>query len=119
MQSAPSEPVTIERQPGSRDGVQILKITGPLTIRNFFDFQEVSRRDTTPILIVDLGDVPFMDSAALGCLLGLHVSRERNHRKYAVVRVPERLQTLFSVCGVKEVLTTFATVEAAEAALAP
>ena len=109
--------VSIESLPGSREGVRVLKITGPLTTRNFFEFQEAARGDTSPLLIIDLDDVPFMDSAALGCLLGVHVSRERSHRKYAIVHAAPMLLTMFEVTGVKDVLVSFPTVEAAEAAL--
>ena len=96
----------------------VLKVIGPLTIYNFFDFQDFTRKDKSPILIIDLGEVPYMDSAALGCLLGVHVSCEKNQRKYAVVNLPERLQTMFSMAGVSEYLTTYPSVADAESALA-
>jgi anti-anti-sigma factor len=116
MPTESTDQVTIEIVNGSREGVRIIKIAGPLTIRNFFEFQEASREDRSSLLIVDLEKVPYMDSAALGSLLGLHVSCERHGRKYALVHVPERLQTMFAVCGVNEVLVTFPSIEAAEAA---
>jgi len=117
MPTQPNDPVTITTFPGSKEGVHILKVNGPLTIYNFFAFQDFTRKDTSPVLIIDLGEVPYMDSAALGCLLGVHVSSEKNHRKYGVVNLPERLQTMFSMAGVSEYLVTFPTVADAEAAL--
>ena len=117
MPTQPNDPVKIETFPGSKNGVHILKVTGPLTIYNFFEFQDFTRKDTSPIRIIDLGGVPYMDSAALGSLLGVHVSCEKNQRKYAVVNLPERLQTMFSMAGVSEYLVTYPTVEDAESAL--
>jgi anti-anti-sigma factor len=117
MPTQPNDPVKIDTSPGSKSGVNILKVTGPLTIYNFFDFQDFTRKDKSPVLIIDLGEVPYMDSAALGCLLGVHVSCEKNQRKYAVVNLPERLQTMFSMAGVSEYLTTYTSAAEAEAAL--
>ncbi len=117
MNNEASHEVTVDRQAGSHHGVTLLKVTGPLNIRNFFDFQEVTRSDKSAVLLVDLGEVPYMDSAALGSLLGLHVSCAKSNRRYGLVNVSERLQTMFTVCGVGEVLVTFPSVAAAEAAL--
>ena len=116
VEAAPE--VRIEINTGSRPDVTVLKISGPLTIRNFFEFQDAARGNQSPVLIIDFAEVPFMDSAALGCVLGLHVSCERNKRKYALVNVNARLQTMFTVCGVQDVVVTFSTLAEAEAALA-
>lgn len=113
-----TDQVTIESGAGSQDGVRILQIAGPLTIRNFFEFQELSRKETSPVLIIDLAAVPYMDSAALGSLLGIHVSCEKNGRKYALIGVNDRLQKLFTVCGVRNVLVIYPNLEEAETALA-
>jgi hypothetical protein len=50
-----------------------------------------------------------MDSAALGAVLGVHVSRQRVHHKYAVVGANERLETLFTVADVASVLVRYPT----------
>ena len=118
MPNQPTDPVKIDRRAGTKEGVQILKVIGPLTIYNFFEFQDLTRKDTSPILIIDLGEVPFMDSAALGSLLGVHVSCEKHKRKYAVVNLPDRLKTMFAMAGVKDYLITYPTSADAEAALA-
>lgn len=91
---------------------------GALTINNFFDFQDVARTSGSGLLIVDLAEVPYIDSAALGCLIGIHVSREKNGRKYALVNVNWRLRSLFTMSGVNGFLVTYASVGDAEAALA-
>jgi anti-sigma B factor antagonist len=98
--------------------VEILKVSGPLTIRNFFEFQQTAREKTTNVLIVDFTDVPYIDSAALGSLVGIHVSCDRSGRKYAVVGINGRVQTVLEVSHVNEVLITYPTVADAEAALA-
>jgi len=118
MAADTSNEVKIESEAGSREGVRILRVNGALTIRNFFEFQDLGRKDTSRILIVDLGGVPYMDSAALGSLLGIHVSCEKNGRKYALINVGERLRKMFEISGVQSVLVMYPTQAEAEAALA-
>ena len=102
---------------GKLAGERILKLSGPFTLSTVFDFQEVIRAYHPPILIVDLSDVPYMDSAALGSLLGIHVSCQKDHRHYALVGASDRLRTLFRVSGVLDMLTLFHTLAEAEIAL--
>jgi anti-anti-sigma factor len=114
--SAPSA-LQIESVAGQHDGERILKIHGPLVISNFFEFQHTARADKSSLLIIDLEDVPYMDSAALGSLLGVHVSCGRKQTKYALINVPPRLDTMFNISGVRDTLVMFPSLAAAEAAL--
>lgn len=107
--------VKVELTPGWGDDVQILKVSGPLTIRNFFKFQELARQKDSRTLIVDLTEVPFIDSAALGSLVGIHISCDKDGRKYAIAGVNSRIRTVFEVSHVDQFLVTYPTVAEAEA----
>ena len=89
-------------------------MSGPFILRGVFEFQSVSRAGDDPVTIVDLTDVPFMDSAALGAVMGLHVSCQRQGRKYALVGASQRLRVLFEVAGVNKILVTYATLAEAQ-----
>jgi anti-anti-sigma factor len=91
----------IDSLAGFHEGERILKVNGPLVISNFFEFQQTVREDKSPLLIIDLADVPYMDSAALGSILGIHVSCGRKQTKYALINVVPRIGTMFdvSVCA--------------------
>jgi len=102
---------------GRIEGERILKLTGPFTLSTLFDFQDAMRTHHPPIIIVDLSEVPYMDSAALGSLLGLHVSCQQHSRRYALVGVSDRLMTVLRVSGVHAILVTFSSLAEAEAAL--
>jgi len=107
----------VQTLPGNKSDVAVLKVSGPLSIHNFFEFQELSREQSSGILIVDLSDVPYIDSAALGCLVGIHVSREKNGRKYAIVGANDRLHKVFAMTGISQFLVNYPTMREAEAAL--
>jgi anti-anti-sigma factor len=109
--------VAIEKRTGSRDGVTVLRISGPLNIHNFFEFQDLTRAETSPLLILDFEDVPYLDSAALGSIIGVHVSCGKHNRRYALVNVSDRLKTMLKVAGVHEFLVVYPSVAEAEQAL--
>lgn len=96
-------------------GAQLIKLSGPLTLRTLFEFQEAARKHAEHPLVVDLAAVPYIDSAGLGALIGLFASCQRTNQKFAIASVPERVQVLFEMTGVKGMLPCFASVEDAEA----
>lgn len=102
---------------GRLPGERVVKLTGPFTLAAVFDFQAAIRANHPPITIVDLTKVPYMDSAALGSLMGLHVSCQQRERRYALVGASDRLQTLFQVSGVGSILILYPNLGEAEAGL--
>ena len=97
-------------------GTQIMRLRGPLTLRTLFEFHEATRNGSGS-MIIDLTEVPSMDSAGLGSLLGAYASCRKAGRGFAVAGAGERLQTLFDITHVRDVLPIFSSVEAAEQGL--
>ena len=102
---------------GKRDGTTILKLSGPLTISTMFGFQNEFRAATPQTMIVDLSESPYMDSAGLGLIMNYYVAAADHGRKLLLAGVNDRVKALFEMTKVQSVLTSFPTVEAAEASL--
>jgi anti-anti-sigma factor len=117
MDKSSTPPVRIDVLAGSRSGVVILRVRGPLEITNFGEFEELMRRNESPILVIDLAGVPYIDSAVLGSLVAMHVACARSQRKYALINANPRIQNMLTVSGVGEVLISFPTLAAAEGEL--
>jgi len=98
-------------------GVQVIKLKGPLTLRTLFEFQEAARHFPERPLIVDAADVPYMDSAGLGAVIGVFASCQRTGQKFGISSVPERVQVLFEMTGVNGMLPCYPSLEDAEAAV--
>lgn len=113
------EQLTIETVAGAPEGVRIIRLAGPFTLPSIWEFQSLVRSGNEHTTIVDFTEVPYMDSAALGSVMGLHVSCQRTNRKYGLVGVAERLRTLFKVSGVGSILITYPTVNEALQSLSP
>ena len=112
----PDQPLQIEELSGSREGVRILRLSGPLTLTNVFGFQAKVRADTSRGLILDFTGVPLADSAGIGALVGAYVSRQRDGRSLGLVGVNQRIHQALEVTRVENFFRFFGTVAEAEQA---
>jgi len=55
-------------------------------------------------LVIDLGDVTFMDCSALGCLVGAQNARRRSGRKVRICHAPPRIATFVETAGLGSLL---------------
>lgn len=108
------KPLEIEHVEAPGD-TSVLRLHGPLLLGNFFSFQNLVRSDSAKLLIVDMADVPYIDSAGIGCLVGAHVSREHTGRKLIVAGAGERLVNALKVTRVDQLFTFAPDVEQAKA----
>src|SRR5712692_9983519 len=114
----PEQPLHIEDLPGSRDGIRILRLSGPLTLANLFGFQSKVRADNSRALILDFTDVPLADSAGIGALVGAYVTRqkEKDGRSLGLVGVNQRIHQALEVTRVDNFFRFYGTVAEAEQA---
>ena len=108
-------PLTYSKSKGARDGVVIMTLEGPLTLRNIFAFQKELTVDPPWVLIFDLTGVEYMDSAGIGVLINYYVAAQKHGRRMTLVGANKRLDALLEMTKVKELLKNYPTVEAAEA----
>jgi anti-sigma B factor antagonist len=109
-----TEPVRLEELGATPEGYRVLRLTGDLTMRTLFPFQEAVRANKAPTLILDLSGVLFVDSVGIGALVGAYVSRQKDGRKLALVGVGDRVTASLSILSLNKFFPTFPTVEAAE-----
>ncbi len=110
------QPLQVEESAGSREGVRILRLSGPLTLPNVFGFQSKVRADQSRVLILDFTSVPLADSAGIGALVGAYVTRQRDGRSLGLVGVNQRIHQALEVTRVEKFFQFFETVADAEKA---
>jgi len=79
-----------------------------------FEFQAMVRADQSRSLIIDFTNVPYVDSAGIGALVGAYVTRQNNGRNLALVGVSERIHNALKVTRVEQFFRFFDSVSAAE-----
>jgi anti-sigma B factor antagonist len=106
--------LTIETLPGSRADAIVLRLQGPITLSSLFPLKDALGTVTQQLTILDMSQVPYVDSAGLGTVLMFYVSAEKSGRKLALACVTERVLSLIRMTRVDTVLSMFPSVEAAE-----
>jgi anti-sigma B factor antagonist len=110
-------PLNIEHM-GKFEGHGVLCLRGPLTIENILPFQNAFRREeNADTVILDLSEVPYIDSSGLGSLISAYVSRQKAGRRVALTGVNERVFRLFEVTRTESLFLMFPTVDDAIFAL--
>lgn len=112
----PQEPLQIEDISGTPHDYRVLRLSGPVTISNFFEFQSLVRGNTSRKLILDLSGVPYIDSAGIGALVGAYVNHQRDGRTLALVGVTKRVRDAMQVTRVEQFFRFFDTEAAAHEA---
>jgi N-acetylglucosaminyldiphosphoundecaprenol N-acetyl-beta-D-mannosaminyltransferase len=77
----------------------IMSLEGPLTIENYQPFVDAGQQalTTTPYILVDLSKTEFLDSAAIGALVGLAKQARDAGGDLALAGVPPDIQRTFSL----------------------
>jgi anti-anti-sigma factor len=101
----------------SSRGQRILSLKGPLSMRTLFEFQQSVRSESSPVLIVDFSDVPFIDSAGLGALVAAHVNARKSDCRILFAALNRQARTLIEMTHVNDLLPTYDTIQDAEAAV--
>lgn len=113
----PHEPLIIEDVAGPK-GERIPRLQGPLMVNNLFDFQAKVRADNSRTLIIDFSNVPYVDSAGIGALVGAYVTHQKDDRRLLLAGVSQRIHNGLQVTRVEHFFRFFDTLADAENAAA-
>ena len=109
---------TVKGQAGAREGHHVLCVKGPITLSTASVFQDAVWSVGAPCLIIDLTEVPFIDSAAIGVLVRAYVSCQKVGRRLALVGLGLRVKNVLHLTGIDPLFDTYVTVSEAEERLA-
>jgi anti-anti-sigma factor len=117
---------SFERKEGNAPGTVIFRFRGPFTARDMFeslppaalqnllDFQSVPD-ETQPMLnILDLTDVPYVDSSGLGMIVRHYVRCQGKGVPFVIAGSSQRVLELFKITKVDGILPLTASVEDAD-----
>jgi len=114
----PDQPFQVAARAGANANVGIVSVTGPMTVATSPAFQEAARAVASPSLIVDLSEVPWLDSMAIGALVRVYASCSKAGRRLALVGLNHRVANVLRLTGVDALFDTYSSIPEAESALA-
>jgi len=120
-------PFNIERKEGKASGTVIFSLSGPFTardmfeslppavLRNMLEFQSTPNEEPPVLNIVDLTDVPYVDSSGLGMIVSHYVHCRNRGIPLCIAGSSARVLELFRITKVDGFLPLIASLEEAEA----
>jgi anti-anti-sigma factor len=119
-----SSKFTIERKQGKTPGTVIFRLSGPFTARDMYGalspnalrntFEAEDGGEQHALHILDLTEVPYMDSAGLGLIVSHYVRCQGRGVRLVAAGVSPRVLQLLEMTKVDGFLTRIATVEEAD-----
>jgi anti-anti-sigma factor len=111
--SRPFNGLIVRRQP--LDGAVCLSLSGEVDLANASDLRAhlkaVAQNDTN--LILDMGDLRYMDSSGIQTLVDAHRTFKQTNRQMALASVPPMIQKILNITGVDRLVPVFASIETA------
>jgi anti-sigma B factor antagonist len=117
MPRMPPEPFQVAGRVGANANIHVLSLKGAITDATSGEFQDAVRAVAAPALIIDLTEVPWVDSMAVGALVRAFVFCNKAGRKLALVGLNHRIKNVLHIVGVDSLFDTYATIPEAESAL--
>jgi anti-sigma B factor antagonist len=110
--------LTVERYEGVVDDQRILLLRGPITIETAPQFERAVWHESAETMILDLSDVPYIDSVGLGSLVRAYVSHQKAGRCLVLTGMKPRVRMIMEISKVNDCFVTFGTTWEAVEALA-
>ena len=106
----------VEKSSGSNNERTVVKLRGKLALETVNEFITAFRTEPAIHLILDMSGVSFLDSAGVGALVSLFVSRRNAGKSFALAGLTQQGTAVLQVSGVLKLLPSYLSVEEAVAA---
>jgi anti-sigma B factor antagonist len=105
----------IEKLAGSTDTLTIYQAKGKLSLETVNEFIQKLRPEPAQQMVLDMSGVTFLDSAGVGSLVSLFISRRNQSKTFALAGLTSQGTAVVTVAGLQNLLPIFKTVEEAAA----
>ena len=102
-----SRSLVIEDVPDIKNQSHILRLSGPLILTTLPEFQSRVRAIQSNNLVLDLTDVPYVDSAGIGVLVGTYVRHQRDENGVCLVGANDRVHAALKIAHVEQFFRFF------------
>jgi anti-sigma B factor antagonist len=105
----------LEKLPSGDETLTVYKAAGKLSLETVNPFIQQLRAETASYVVLDLSGVSFLDSAGVGALVSLFVSRRNQGKGFALAALSAQSTAVVTVAGLQNLLPVYKTVEEATA----
>jgi anti-anti-sigma factor len=112
----PQTQLDIVRESGTNGDLLVSRLSGKLSLETVHDFMSTMRTEPATRLVLDMSRVSFLDSAGVGALVSLFVSRRNHGKTLALAALTQQGTAVMQVSGLLKLLPVYLSVEQAVAA---
>jgi anti-anti-sigma factor len=112
----PTSTLELQRSSSANADVVVVGLNGKLSLETVHDFIATLRPEAAQVLILDMSMCSFLDSAGVGALVSLFVSRRNHGKKLSLAGLTPQGQAVMQVSGLIKLLPLYPLVEDAVAA---
>ena len=94
-------------------GLKVVVLAGGLTIETVAHFNQSLREDPAPVLLLNLAELEWLDSAGVGSLVQLMVRRGKAHTSLAIAGLSARNQAVLQVSQLLRLFSVFPNMDLA------
>lgn len=95
------------------NGTVSTRLDGKLGLETVNAFLQTMRQERAQHLVLDMGGLSFLDSAGVGALVSLFVTRKHAGKTTALASLTKQGITVLQVSGILKLIPTYPTVETA------
>jgi anti-anti-sigma factor len=103
----------IERQAANHGDSLVTRLNGKLSLETVNQFVSTMRPEAAGRLVLDMSGVAFLDSAGVGALVSLFVSRRNHGKTLALAGLTQQGTAVMQVSGLLKLIPIFPSVEEA------
>jgi anti-anti-sigma factor len=108
----------VEKLPESTDAQSLYTAKGKLSLETVNEFIQKLRPDPAQHVVLDMSGVTFLDSAGVGSLVSLFVSRRNQSKTFALAGLTAQGKAVVTVAGLQNLLPIYNTLADATSAAA-
>jgi anti-sigma B factor antagonist len=101
----------LETQESPQPGLKIIVLNGSLTLETVAGFNQTLREETSPVLLLNMAKLEWLDSAGVGALVQLLVRRAKGKAALALSGLSPRNHGVLDVAHVLNLFSVFPTAE--------
>lgn len=109
----PTFKLELEKLPASTENLAVYQPKGRLSLETVSESIQALRGDSAQHMILDMSGVSFLDSAGVGSLVSLFVSRRNHGKTFALAALTRQGNAVVTVAGLQKLLPIHATLEEA------
>jgi anti-sigma B factor antagonist len=103
--------LSLETEVSPQPGVKTIALVGSLTLETVAGFNSTLREETSPVLLLNLMKLEWLDSAGVGALVQLLVRRAKGKSALALAGLSPRNHGVLDVAHVLNLFSVFPTAE--------